>query len=90
MELKLHSPPPCPSLNKFYVRMKSRTDTHLEEFGKLVSQLITRRKYLEQQIKDEHLKKIFVESLNQREIILLELNQCCETEKDLFVRLNNL
>ena len=88
MELKLH--PPCPSLNKFDIRMKSRTDAHLEEFGKLVSHLIARRKYLEQKIKDENLKRSFVESLNLREIILLELNRCCETEKDLFVRLNNL
>ena len=88
MELKLH--PPCPSLDKFCVRMKSRTNAHLEEFGNLVSQHMARRKYLEQKIKDENLKTKFVDSLNLREIILLELNQCCETEKDLFIRLNNL
>ncbi len=77
-------------LDKFCEKMKSRTIAHLDEFRKLQSKLNERRKYLEQKIKDKHLKEKFVEYLNLREIILLELNNCCETEKDLFVRLNSL
>ena len=78
------------SSDKFYERMNSRTNAHLEEFDKLASKLNARRKYLEQKIKDRNLKKKFVDNLNLRKIILFEINQCCETEKNLFIRLNSL
>ena len=78
------------SSDKFYERMNSRTNAHLEEFDKLASKLNAQRKYLEQKIKDRNLKKKFVDNLNLRKIILFEINQCCETEKNLFIRLNSL
>ena len=44
-------------LDKFCEKMKSRTIAHLDEFRKLQSKLNERRKYLEQKIKDKHLKE---------------------------------
>ena len=74
---------------KLSEKLKSRKKAQYEEFSKLNSQHNARKKYLEQTIKDEKVKRKFIELLNMREIILMELKRCQEAEKDIFLFLSN-
>ena len=74
---------------KLSEKLKSRKNAQLEEFSRLNSQHHARKKYLEQTIKDEKVKRKFIELLNMREIILMELKRCQEDEKDIFLFLSN-